>query len=97
MNSVVQAKIRRYLQERLGCRPTDCGAVMFNMCNAAQMAGHDLNERFAEAGLGAGPDAAVASGIVKRAIGSGGGSPVTDEIIKTTVRRWIRTTRKVGR
>ena len=97
MNSVVQAKVGRYLQERLGCRPDDCGAVIFNMRSAAQMAGHDLNECFAEAGLGAGPDAAVASGIVKRAIGTGGGEPVSDEIIRQTVRTWVRTTRPHGR
>jgi len=97
MNSVVQASVRRYLQERLHCRPFDCGAVLFNMRKVARMAGHDLDERFAEAGLGAGPEAAVASGIVKRAIGAGGGEPVTDDIIKQTVRLWVRTTRPHGR
>jgi hypothetical protein len=67
------------------------------MRTVAQMAGHDLDERFAEAGLGAGPEAAAASAIVKRALEMGGGGPATEQIVKQTVRQWVRVTRPLGR
>ena len=95
MNSLVHARVKQYLQHRLRCEPHACGAVLFNMQKVARVAGYDLDQRFARAGLGAGPEAEVASGIVDRALG-GGGNAVTEHVLKQTLDRWTRTTSGMG-
>ena len=96
MNSLVQARVREYLQTRLKCDPFNCGAILFNMRHAARVAGFELDPRFAHAGLSAGPDARVASGIVDRALGGGGGGVVSDHIMRSTLDRWVETTPGMG-
>lgn len=96
MNSLVQDRVRQYLQTRLQYDPFSCGAILFNMRHAAQVAGFELDHRFAHAGLSAGPDARVASGIVDRALGGGGGGVVSDPIMKSTLDRWVQTTPGMG-
>jgi hypothetical protein len=96
MNSIVEEKVKGYLRNRLQYDPYKCGAVLFNMRKVARVAGHDLDYRFARAGLAAGPDANVASTIVQRAIGASGGTAVGEHVMKQTVDRWTRTTRSMG-
>ena len=91
MNSIVEARIGDYLRNRLRLRPYDCGAVVYCIQNLARMAGHDLDDRFAGAGLGAGPEARVASAIVDLALG-GGGCETSEYTIRLEVGRWLRTT-----
>ena len=65
MNSIVEAEVRDYLRYRLRYDPYQCGAIMQRIRRLARMAGHDLDHRFAHAGLGAGPEARVAYAVRK--------------------------------
>ncbi len=96
MNSIVEEKVKGYLRNRLQYDPHDCGAILANMRRAARVAGYVLDHRFASAGLGAGPDARVASNLVGRSIGGGGGGAVNEYLIKRTLDRWVRTTQPMG-
>ncbi len=96
MDSLLYARIKQYLQTRHQCDPHSCGAVVFNMRKVARMAGYDLDERFASAGLGAGPDAEAAAGIVQHATVGGGGSAVSDYVVKQAIDRWSRMTPGMG-
>lgn len=95
MNSIVEAKIRDFLRYDLHCRPYDCGTIIECITSLARMAGHDLDEGFAHAGLGAGPEARVAAAIVDRALG-GNGCETSDYAIKTEISRWIRSHPRKG-
>ena len=95
MNSIVEAKIRDFLRYDLHCRPYDCGTIVECMTSLARMAGYDLDETFARAGLGAGPEARVAAAIVDRALG-GGGCETSDYAIRTEISRWIRSHPRKG-
>ena len=96
MNSIVEEKVKGYLRSRLQYDPHDCGAILARMRRAARVAGYALDGRFATAGLGAGPDARVASGLVGRALGGGGGDVVSHYILKRTVDGWVRTSPGMG-
>jgi len=96
MNSIVEAKIRDFLQYDLHCRWDDCGTIIEHLTELARMAGHDLDENFARAGLGAGPEARVASAIVDRALG-GGGCETPEYAIRTEIGRWVRSRPRKGR
>jgi len=96
MNSIVEEKVKGYLRNRLKYDPYACGAILFNMRKAARVAGYELNDYFGRAGLSAGPEARVASGIVNRALGGGGGGVVSDHIMKQTLDRWIRVSPGMG-
>ena len=95
MDSVVEARVRTFLQTRLHYTPHDCGAIIFNMRHAARVAGYDLDERFGQAGLAAGPDARVASGIVNHALDKGGDT-VSEDVMKQTIDRWLQTSAPMG-
>ena len=95
MNAIVEARVRTFLQTRLYYDPYDCGAIVFNMRQAARVSGHDLDPRFARAGLGAGPDARIASGIVNHAMG-GGGDTTSEDVMKNTIDRWLQTSSPMG-
>lgn len=95
MNSIVEAKVRGYLKDRLQRKSTDCGAIVFNMRSHAQAAGHGLDDGFGGAGLAVGPDARVASSIVGRALGSSGDA-VTENLMNKTIDRWVATTPPMG-
>ena len=95
MNSIVEAKVENYLRTRLHYDPYNCGAIIYCMRNLARVAGHELDERFAGAGLGAGPEARVASGIVDLAT-LGGGCETSQYAIRQEIGRWLRTTAPMG-
>jgi hypothetical protein len=96
MNSVVEAKVNDLLTNELHYRPHDCGTVIEHIRDLARVAGHDLDERFAQAGLGAGPEARVASAIVEFALG-GGGRETPEDAMRTEINRWIRINPRKGR
>ena len=96
MDSIVMAKVKRYLQERLNCDPYQCGAVVFNIRQLARVAGHTLDDRFSRAGLGAGPEARVASEIVDRSLGGGGGAATSEHHMKMATDYWVQTTPPMG-
>ncbi len=95
MNSIVEAKVRTYLQDRLHYDPYECGAVVKNLRSLARTAGHELDDRFAHSGLGSGPEGRVAAGIVELALG-GGGSETSMYTIRQEIDRWLRTTPLTG-
>ena len=96
MNSLVEERVKGFLQNKLRCNPYDCGAILFKIRTAARVAGHDLDRNFGFAGLSAGPDANVGSYIVDRALGGGAGSAVDEYVLKQTLERWVRTTPQMG-
>ncbi|MCP4245712.1 MAG: hypothetical protein GY778_01560 [bacterium] len=95
MNSIEEAKVRTYLQYTLHYDPYQVGAIVLNIRNLARMGGHDLDHRFAHAGLGAGPEARIAAGIVELALG-GGGCETAMYTIRTQIQQWLLKTPPVG-
>ena len=92
MDSTVEERVVLYLQDRFHYKPDQCGAILPRVRGLARVAGYVLDARFGTAGLAAGPDARVAAGIVNRALGGGGGSVVSDSMMKSTLDSWLRTT-----
>jgi hypothetical protein len=96
MNSLVEAKVGDYLINRMHYNPYDCGTILECMRRAAQLAGHDLDEEFRFSGLGAGPEARIAAGIVDLAL-LGGGCETTEYAIRSEIRNWITRNPRKGR
>ncbi len=75
----------------------DCGTIIDRMKAQALAAGYDqLDERFADAGLGAGPEARVASRVVSRAL-LGGGDETPDDAFRKEIDTWLRTSPRKGK
>jgi len=91
MNSLTEAKIRDFLRNWLHYEPVKLNAILACMRNLARVAGHELDERFAKCALGAGPECAVASSIVDKAL-LGGGTSTSEYEIRTHCEKWIRET-----
>ncbi len=88
MNSIVEAQVKAYCRHGLGYNPYQCNTILECVRHLAQSAGYDLDERFARAGLGSGPEGRVASAIVDRAMG--GSSPDTPEhTIRQHTYQWL--------
>jgi len=96
MNSLVEAKVVDYLVNRLHCDPFDCGTVLQCMRSLACAAGHELDERFRFAGLGAGPEGRMAAGIVDLAM-MGAGCETTEYAIRQQLTTWITRNPRKGR
>lgn len=96
MNSITEQQIRMFLTEDLRYPKEDCGTVLDCMTFQAVAAGHDLDDRFARASLGAGPEARVASQIVGRALG-GSGLEVPEYAMRKQIDEWIRKNPRKGR
>jgi hypothetical protein len=95
MNSLVESDVKLYLQTWLRCDPFDCGTIVECMRNQARIAGHELDHRFAGAGLAAGPEARVAACIVERALG-GNGCETSDYTVRKQIDDWIRLNPRKG-
>ena len=95
MNSIEVAKVQAYLQYTLRYDPYQVGAIVYNMRKLARMGGHDRDHRFAHAGLGAGPEARIAAGIVELALG-GGGCETSMYTIRTQIEEWLLKTPPMG-
>lgn len=95
MDAIVEARVRDYLRSKWHYSPYQCGAIVYCLRNLARMAGYDLDDRFASAGLGAGPEARIATGIVDLALG-GGGCETSAYAIRQQIDQWLRTTSPHG-
>ncbi|MCK4660644.1 MAG: hypothetical protein KAV82_14070 [Phycisphaerae bacterium] len=95
MDSIDEAKVMGFLRYRLNYDPYEVGTIIYNMRDLARMAGHALDHRFGGAGLGAGPEARIACGIVELALG-GGGCETSMYTIRQEIARWLRTTPPKG-
>ena len=89
MNSIVEGRVETFLNSSLHYDPQDCGTIVGAMRALARVVGHDLDERFAHASLGAGPEGRMAAGILGRALHEGG-CETSDDAIKATIDRWLR-------
>jgi hypothetical protein len=96
MDSIVEAKVKNYLIRRWHYNPHDCGTIVECMTALARVGGGTLDDHFALAGLGAGPEARIASGIVDRAL-LGGGCQTSEYEIRAQINEWIRRFRRKGR
>jgi len=95
MNSIVEANVKNYLISRWHYNPYDCGTILECMTALARVGGSELTDEFAFAGLGAGPEARVASTIVDRAQ-LGGGCQTSEYEIRAQINEWIRRFRRKG-
>jgi hypothetical protein len=95
MNALAEAKIRDYLREMLHYDPYQAGTIVYRMRELARAAGHELDERFARANLGAGPEARVACTIVALALGAGGGES-SMYAVRKQIDEWLRRTPAKG-
>jgi hypothetical protein len=91
MNSIVEAKVKSFLQHWYHYTPLQSGTITYYIRDLARISGHDLDERFASAGLGAGPERSVAASLVDKAIG-GGGCSTADYEIRAHCEKWLRET-----
>ena len=89
MDAVVEARIRNYLVSEMHYPFYDTGTILDHMRSLARMAGHELDERFAQAGLGAGPEARIASRLVDYALVGGGGTETPEPAIRIQVKDWL--------
>lgn len=96
MNSLVEARIGDYLINRLHCNYYDCGTILECMRSLARVSGFTLDEPYRFAGLGAGPEARIASGIVDLAL-MGGGAETSEYAIRSQIRDWLIKNPRKGR
>ena len=91
MDSIVEGKIKLYLQQALHYDQHEAGTILHCMRNLARHGGFDLDEKFGQVGMAAGPEGGVASAIVDRAL-IGGKPECTDFQIRQQIGTWLRTT-----
>jgi hypothetical protein len=89
MNAIAEARVRNYLISDLHYSPLQAGTIIFNMRALAKAGGHDLDEEFGFAGLGAGPEARVASGIMRVAQTSHSEWETPEYNIKKEINLWL--------
>ena len=95
MNAITEAKVKDYLISHWHYNPYDCGTILECMTSLARTGGGELADEFAFAGLGAGPEARVASSIVDRAL-LGGGCQTSEYEIRAQINEWVRRFRRKG-
>jgi hypothetical protein len=95
MNAIVEGEIGGFLVNTLHVAHYDVGTVLECMREVAGAGGFELDERFAVAGLGGGPEARVASRIVNYALGLGG-TETPEDAIRAQIRAWIRSRPQKG-
>lgn len=91
MNALVEAKVRDYLRTVMHYNPHQAGTIVYVMRQLARATGYEIDERFARASLGAGPEGRIASAIVDRALG-GGGCETSMYTIRVHTDTWLRRT-----
>ena len=96
MDSIAEGKLSDLLRNWLHYNPYDCGTILEQMTAVARSAGFDLDTRFAEAGLGAGPEAHIASRLLARAL-LAGGDEVSEYAIRKEISKWLREHPRKGR
>ena len=96
MNSVVEAKIKDFLILNLKYKSNQIGPILDKIDETAAMAGYDVDERFAAAGLGAGPEARIASRIVDISL-LGGGTETPEYAMNKEIDQWLKRSKPKGR
>lgn len=92
MEPLAEEYVRMFLRATFHLDLPQVKVVLTRLTSAAQVGGFDLDERFAGAGLGAGPEARVAAAIVGHSqVGLGGGGAVDKAEMRDTISRWLRT------
>lgn len=89
MNAMLVARVKTFLGSELHYDPYQCNAVIGKMAALARMAGHGLDGRFAQAGLGAGPEARLASRLVTYSTVGSRGTETTEYEIRRTLEKWL--------
>lgn len=89
MNSMLVGRIKTFLGRELHYDPYQCNAVIGKMAALARMAGYELDTRFAQAGLGAGPEARVASRLITYSLAGSRGTETSEYEIRRTIQRWL--------
>ena len=89
MNAVVLARLKTFLQHNLHYQPDQANAIISKVRTLALMAGYDIDFRFALAGLGAGPEARVASRLITYALVGSHGTETTEYEIRRQIERWL--------
>ncbi len=96
MDSIAEAKVKRFLTNRFHHSPHECGAICYNVNKLARKGGFDLNDRFARSGLAGGPEARIAAAVVAHALGTGGGAATSQYDMQNQLNRWVLTTPGMG-
>lgn len=96
MNSLTEGKIRDYLVNDLHYPHEDCGTVVERIRHLAVASGHMVDERFGHAGLGAGPEALVASRIVDSACGRRG-HETPEHAVRREIDGWLHRSPRKGK
>lgn len=96
MDSLVAAKVKRYLRTELHRDAYECGAILFNIQELARHAGYGVDERFARSGLAAGPEVRLAASVVDHALGGGRRSATSTYQVRTQLDRWVEKTPPMG-
>ncbi len=96
MSSIVEAKVADFLQNWLRYDPNDSGTVLEQIRALARVSGFELDERFARAGMAAGPEGRVASRIVGRALRRRGNG-TTEYAMRKEIDAWLRGNTSKGR
>lgn len=89
MNSTLEAKISEYLKLNMHYTPVDSAAIIDQVVTKARTAGYAIDERFAHAGLTAGPECKGASRLVARALGMSG-DETSEYALKKELDAWVR-------
>ena len=95
MYMLVEAKIRRFLLDRLHVKHMECGAILFNVRNLSRVSGFPLNLSFGESGLAAGPESRVAAMLVNRAH-LRTGDATSEYVVRGKLDQWVRETPPMG-
>jgi|GEM_PF-1990502 len=95
MNMLVEARIRRFLLDRLHVKYMDCGAILHNVRNLSRVSGYPLDLSFGESGLASGPESRVATMLVNRAH-LRTGDATSEYVVKNKLAEWVRTTKPMG-
>ena len=90
MNATVAARVKTFLGQGLKYDPSQCNAIMGKITSLARLAGYDLDYRFAQAGLGAGPEARLASRLITYSVVGSRGTETTEYEIRRAVENWLR-------
>lgn len=87
--TVSEIRLKHYLNRYFHLNPSERAAVVLKMRTLARAGGHILDAKFAQSGLGAGPEARIASAIVARVLGTSGSATDENEI-RMYLDKWIR-------
>lgn len=89
MNAVVLARLKTYLGHYLHYQPYEANAIVSKVRALARTAGHDIDFRFANAGLGAGPEGRLASRLITYSLVGSHGTETTEYEVRKQIHLWL--------